>query len=530
MPTTVGNEANHKGDAPSIQIGFDLVATQLNNEEDSFGSDYDVLTMVSNEAELVAAVAAGGDVILAKDIVVTDATATVNKGVKTNLYLNGKTISATSTIADKNKDGKFDAGDNYQIFLVNAGGQLNIIGDGEINVAYTSTNLGWNAMTTIAHAYGDVNVSNGAVLKNLGGTDMAFALNVYSGGNITVEDSFIGSTYCAIRAFNAQAGAKSVVDIKNSSLVSFNWNRAFWAQYDKDLEVKGVLTEAEAQEAGNTIYGSVRHAGMSSSSLWVGGEANSYPTYVATLEGLQAALDAAEDGEIIALSADIKGDVVVTQKPDVKFTLDGNGHELFGSLTINGKSAAFATAGLTVKNVNFKTNASDLVFISLGFADDSNTRYTSNINVINCTFDGPGAVGVKSYTGGDKNLTVSGCTVLASGHSLVQLAGVDNVKVENCKVYSKNGMNFNQCVNVEIVECEASVKGYAVRFGAGSGTTVAAETYSISNCKLSSLCEEAGDAVIILRGTAQDATLTISNTTISGTPDIINNTNAVVNR
>jgi len=43
MPTTVGNEANHKTGttAPYIKFGVDLYATQAMLEEDSFGSDYD---------------------------------------------------------------------------------------------------------------------------------------------------------------------------------------------------------------------------------------------------------------------------------------------------------------------------------------------------------------------------------------------------------------------------------------------------------------------------------------------------------
>ena len=42
MPTTVGNEANHNGkDVPSISFGINLLATQLEYENDSFGTDYD---------------------------------------------------------------------------------------------------------------------------------------------------------------------------------------------------------------------------------------------------------------------------------------------------------------------------------------------------------------------------------------------------------------------------------------------------------------------------------------------------------
>lgn len=43
MPEEVGNEANHDPDrkAPEIKLGIQLVATQLTNESDSFGPDYD---------------------------------------------------------------------------------------------------------------------------------------------------------------------------------------------------------------------------------------------------------------------------------------------------------------------------------------------------------------------------------------------------------------------------------------------------------------------------------------------------------
>ena len=42
MPTTVGNEANHNGTAvPQIDLGINVVATQVANEDDSFDINYD---------------------------------------------------------------------------------------------------------------------------------------------------------------------------------------------------------------------------------------------------------------------------------------------------------------------------------------------------------------------------------------------------------------------------------------------------------------------------------------------------------
>ena len=59
MPTTVGNEANYRGNAvPTINLGINLFATQFTAESDSFGTDYDAeapAIEVANTAELQAA-------------------------------------------------------------------------------------------------------------------------------------------------------------------------------------------------------------------------------------------------------------------------------------------------------------------------------------------------------------------------------------------------------------------------------------------------------------------------------------------
>ena len=243
---------------------------------------------------------------------------------------------------------------------------------------------------------------------------------------------------------------------------------------------------------------------------------------------IQSALNCGSDVTINVLN-DIAGDVTAPQNANATVVINGNGKNYDGMITVDGKSATYTTAGLTVKNLTF--NASSIAgdaCIRLGDGTNA-TRYACNVTVENCTFEVPGAVGVKSYTGGDKNLKLSGCTATAAAHSLLQVAGVDEVLVEGCTINSKNGMNFNSSVNVTINECNADVKGYAARFGAGSTADTAVETYAITNSTLKSACED-GDAVIILRGTAANSTLTLTNTTLVGTTEITNNTNAQVNR
>ena len=52
MPEDVGNEANYRGNVvPTIELGLNLVAAQLNHESDSFGSDYDSATFLNTDAE-----------------------------------------------------------------------------------------------------------------------------------------------------------------------------------------------------------------------------------------------------------------------------------------------------------------------------------------------------------------------------------------------------------------------------------------------------------------------------------------------
>lgn len=55
-------------------------------------------------------------------------------------------------------------------------------------------------------------------------------------------------------------------------------------------------------------------------------------------------------------------------------------------ITVDGKSATYTTAGLTIKDVVFdaQTISADAC-INLGKSGDNNTRYTCNVTVENCT-------------------------------------------------------------------------------------------------------------------------------------------------
>ena len=249
---------------------------------------------------------------------------------------------------------------------------------------------------------------------------------------------------------------------------------------------------------------------------------------VADHSELEAALNAATGDFIIGLIGDITGNVTVEQKPDVKITIEGNGHNYDGTILVNGKSARYATAGLTIQNINFKSaSISAEAYINLGRSGDDNTRYTSNVIIKNCTFEGYAnkPVAVKSYTGGDRNVSIIGCTVDNQMHSLAQLSNVETgLQIKDCKVYSKNGANINNSPALEMSNCIFDVKGYAVRAGVNGTVNAEQKTFAITNSTLKSACAESDDAVIVIRTSATKAKLTLTSTTLIGDRQIIGNT------
>lgn len=101
MPSSVDNDANYRGDtAPSIDLGINLVATQLMNEVDSFGNDYDEAAkyvissdekMIFNGTEFDTLVTNNGTVDMTNAKIENDNTGFENYGDAT---LNGVTVNA----------------------------------------------------------------------------------------------------------------------------------------------------------------------------------------------------------------------------------------------------------------------------------------------------------------------------------------------------------------------------------------------------------------------------------------------------
>ena len=250
-----------------------------------------------------------------------------------------------------------------------------------------------------------------------------------------------------------------------------------------------------------------------------------------TIEALQAAIDAATGNAVIEISANLQGDLTITQKPDVSITIEGNGHEFNGSIIVDGKSARYSTASATIQNLVFNAEGiSADACVRLGNGNNA-TRYTNGITVKNCTFNGVNneKVAVKSYTGGDHYVVIEGCTVNAGMHSLAQLTNVEKgLKIIDCKVYSKNGANLNNTLSLEMSGCEFDVTGYAIRFGVNGSVNADAKSFNISDSTLKSACADSDDAVIVFRSSSTNSVLNLTNTTLEGSVEFYGNTEATM--
>ena len=282
--------------------------------------------------------------------------------------------------------------------------------------------------------------------------------------NVTVENCPNYAIYFASGITNATIEKLTVNKSNNGIIYNNTANRALIL---KDCTFENVNTAINHNGGTNTItcnFQGVNEIGTSVFSEYVKIVADAQIGTKIYGE-LQDAINACTEGETtITLLADNAKDVTVAQAPNVKITIDGAQKNYTGTITVDGKSEAYATAALTIKNVNFDaSNISKDASINLG--GTNSIRYTSNVTVDNCNFTGTdnAKVGIKNYTGGCKNLTVTNTT--AKGlHSLVQVKGVAGITVDNVTITEcKNGIAAGPSTNVVIKNSNITATGYGVR-------------------------------------------------------------------
>lgn len=506
MPSSVDNDANYRGDtAPSIDLGINLVATQLMNEEDSFGKDYDEAAkyvissdekMIFNGTEFDTLVSNNGAVDMTNVKIENDNTGFENYGDAT---LTDVTVNAGTP------------GTNTFGYAINAyAGSTTVLND--VTVKSANGAIGVTDGANLTFNSGSVEVDS----KNTSGRYLFYVVG--NGSTLTINGGNFdfNKTQNQKRAY-IYVGAGATVTVTGGTFGKASTRSGYTA---------GILGEGTVIITGGTFgfdpttWVADGFQAKKDGANWVVIPEN-VNEIVDSADELQAALDAATGNYVIYVNGDITGNVTATQKADVKVIIEGNGKTFNGALTVDGQSKRYDTAGLTIKNFKFTSDsATPAAYINLGDGNSS-TRYTNNVTVSGCTFDYTGSgdkVAIKSYTGGDWNLKVENCTANAGMHSLLQVTNVEKgLTITDCKVYSKNGINLNNTPSLTMSGCEFDTTGYCVRVGVNGSTN--SGNFTIANSTLKSANDD-GDAVIILRGTMSGATVDLQGTTLVGTPDV----------
>lgn len=180
--------------------------------------------VATTATELSNAFANGGTIVLAADISADNVVTLANipAGVSATLDLNGHDIIAAS-----------DSNVNVQLFSVN--GTLDIVGNGTISL--TNDNFAWNTSyryTTInIRETGVVTLGEGVnVVCKAGATTekgygMAYAVDIYTTGTLTVNGASLNSNYIAVRCFYGN----SVVNVNSGSTITSSCkNYGIWLQ------------------------------------------------------------------------------------------------------------------------------------------------------------------------------------------------------------------------------------------------------------------------------------------------------------
>ena len=191
-------------------------------------------TVVSTKDELVAALAEGASKIaLGADIVIEQAYANgvniFNITSDVELNMNTYTISA-KLVCTSSSNAVSNA-----LFTVKTGKTLTLTGAGRIEYQQLNNNFGWNAYSSvISNQLGTVIVDGAVVVEHLGGTDMAYAIDVLTNtgadnATLVINNGTIISKYRAIRAFCNSTKATVNITI-NGGTVKSTANYAIWIQ------------------------------------------------------------------------------------------------------------------------------------------------------------------------------------------------------------------------------------------------------------------------------------------------------------
>ena len=338
----------------------------------------------------------------------------------------------------------------YLIGLDGNNSDLNLLNGSEILVENT-TALDLDIICVNASTGNDINVENSKVnVTNLDG-------RVFFRGNYTVKDSEVNLAGITKAGFRIEAG--QTLSIEGTSKVNIEGEPRDGGIHLTDL----TATYTKDEEA--TVNATINEVKA-----------------IATINGtkyasLQAAINAVKNGEEITLVSDVTENVTLTEKVDLRYTIDGAGKTMNGTITVNSLSDTEDNRRITVKNIKFVDTAD----ANVDFISSVNTNHYPRLTIEGCTFKGSGndgdvAVRLKS----SHSVVIKDCTGTGL-HSFLQNTSGWNLTIENVTVTeSKSAFALGTVQGVTVKGCEIAVAGYGIRMDAQYNNNAVIESNKVA--------------------------------------------------
>ncbi|MBP3290463.1 MAG: hypothetical protein J6L75_05780 [Alistipes sp.] len=223
----------------------------IEGEENFNANVFNITGGTFHDASVFNFLADGADIKLGSDMAVAEnTTITIPAENTVTIDLNENTLSGESTTSGK----------NYNMFDVR--GTLTVK-NGTMEYKHTGENMAWNNFAELFYVgfNGTLNL-DGVTAKNLGGSDMAYVVDMVNATDITVNvnNSTLKSTYIPVRVFNNNSTGVHNVAIENSTLEG---KYCFWVQYwladGRDEEtlqntVKLDIFNTEGEDSNNNTF------------------------------------------------------------------------------------------------------------------------------------------------------------------------------------------------------------------------------------------------------------------------------------
>ena len=284
------------------------------------------------------------------------------------------------------------------------GSEIVINNESLVNIGSIIADNGNGNTVTIKDSKIDIKNSNARLY--LGGTN----------GNITVENSDIDLNGVK-EGFYLRAGQTLAITGTSTVDITLNTNEGRYGINLTDLTA--TYTKAETATVNATLK-EVTPAAVIGSKKFA---------------SLQAAINAVKDGETITLTDNVTGDVTLTEKVGLHYTIDGAGKTMNGKITITPLSDENDNRRITIKGINFVNTADAAVdFISCAV-----TNHYPRLTVEGCTFTGNGkntdvALRLKTAYGA----VIKDCTGTGL-HSFLQNTAGKSLTIEGVNVTNSKG-------------------------------------------------------------------------------------------